>query len=570
MNLDKLGYSFEEQIFFGVITLYLYECTGKFFYYDQNNVLKEELNKINIEKALINMKPLSYININYEHIYLPCIPDTGIKILNSDKKIEKNIPFSFINPLIKSNISFSRQSDEFKNLNKYAGIMSGERSALIKGKSGKVYRFKGCGSFKNGFTLLENENEKIFKKIEIRGCQFENNVIRELYYTDIINEILKKNNIVPCNIPIGYYKYDNDLKFLDNSLANEDKINNEIPEVDKYCSIYETLGDRRLGTHLLKGLQFLLDSITEAAIKEFNMDICSYNNIKKIFYAKKRKNIESIFTVEQVFIPEGMSLKEWCSKPIYKKEYYTNLIENNYLKELLNTHEEIVNIKKASNLIESWSEIFKKKINFKVAHFEILINELKSMKDKLKEKSILEYIIDIFARIGYETAKIKRIFLDEEFNWGTFNGQSPLDKFCSAHFNNFVVLPPQYNCLLSPIDFDLAFMKKNFVNNDKRSNSYGIHDELLFDKYMNREINTLLNNIINSDDKRYLNENSNGDIKEEIKYVIYYLLNDSLIEYFMMTFDKIESKNLEKYDSSNNIFNILIKLCLISTYDRLS
>ena len=86
MNLDKLGYSFEEQIFFGVITLYLYECTGKFFYYDQNNVLKEELNKINIEKALINMKPLSYININYEHIYLPCIPDTGIKILNSDKK----------------------------------------------------------------------------------------------------------------------------------------------------------------------------------------------------------------------------------------------------------------------------------------------------------------------------------------------------------------------------------------------------------------------------------------------------------------------------------------------------
>ena len=192
------------------------------------------------------------------------------------------------------------------------------------------------------------------------------------------------------------------------------------------------------------------------------------------------------------------------------------------------------------------------------------------MKDKLNEKSILEYIIDIFARIGYETAKIKRIFLDEEFNWGTFNGQSPLDKFCSAHFNNFVVLPPQYNCLLSPIDFDLAFMKKNFVNNDKRSNSYGIHDELLFDKYMNREINTLLNNIINSDDKRYLNENSNGDIKEEIKYIIYYLLNDSLIEYFMMTFDKIESKNFEKYDSSNNIFNILIKLCLISTYDRLS
>jgi hypothetical protein len=192
------------------------------------------------------------------------------------------------------------------------------------------------------------------------------------------------------------------------------------------------------------------------------------------------------------------------------------------------------------------------------------------MINKLGEKSILEFIIDIFIRIGYETAKIKRIFLDEEFNWGTYNGQSPLDIFCSAHFNNFVVLPPQYNCLLSPIDFDLAFMKKNFVNNDKRSNSYGIHDELLFDKYMNREINTLLNNIINSDERRYLDKNADENVKENLKFIIYYLINDTLIEYYMKTFDKIECGDLENIYESNNILRSIIKLCLISTYDRLS
>ena len=570
MNLDALSYSLDDQIFFGVITLYLYECTGKFISYEQSNVLRENLNEQNIKRILINMKSLSYINKNYENIYLPCIPETDIKLLNTSKKAENNKVFPFNHPLIKYNISLLRQSEEFKNLNKYIGIMSGERSALIKDNSGKFYRFKGCGSFKNGFTLFENENKEIFNKIEIRGCQFENNVIRELYYTDIINEILKKNNIVPCNIPIGFFQYNNDIKFIDNSLAEEDIINNEVPEVNKYCSIYETLGDRRLGTHLLKGLEILVDSITEAAIKEFNMDINSYNNIKRLFIDKGRNKIESIFTIRNLVLPECMSLKEWCRKPIYNKEYYENLITLSSLKGLLNSNEELIKIKKASNSIECWSEIFRKKINFKMNHFDAIINELKSMENKLNNKSILEFIIDIFIRIGYETAKIKRLFLDAEFNWGTYNGQSPLDTFCSAHYNNFVVLPPKYGCLLSPIDFDLSFTKKNFVNNDKQSNSYGKSDKVEFDKFMVREINTLLNNIINSDERRYLDKNGDENVKENLKFIIYYLLNDTLIEYYMKTFDKIECNNLEKYDNSNNIVGILIKLCLISTYDRLS
>ena len=269
-------------------------------------------------------------------------------------------------------------------------------------------------------------------------------------------------------------------------------------------------------------------------------------------------------------LPECMSLKEWCSKPIYNKKYYENLITLSSLKGLLNSNEELIKIKKASNSIECWSEIFRKKINFKMNHFDAIINELKSMENKLNNKSILEFIIDIFIRIGYETAKIKRLFLDAEFNWGTYNGQSPLDTFCSSHYNNFVVLPPKYGCLLSPIDFDLSFTKKNFVNNDKQSNSYGKSDKVEFDKFMVREINTLLNNIINSDERRYLDKNGDENVKENLKFIIYYLLNDTLIEYYMKTFDKIECNNLEKYDNSNNIVGILIKLCLISTYDRLS
>jgi hypothetical protein len=188
------------------------------------------------------------------------------------------------------------------------------------------------------------------------------------------------------------------------------------------------------------------------------------------------------------------------------------------------------------------------------------------MQNLFKKKSILEYIHDIFIRIGYETAKIKRIFQDEDFNWGTYNGQGPSDIFCSAHFNNFVVLPGKYSCLLAPIDFDLAFERKNFINNDMQSKSFGKNDNYAFDHFLNREINTLLYNIINVKNPEYY---KNQNMKEKIKDLIYFLLNDSLIESFMKTFDKIELDYLEKY-FPNGIIEILVKLSLILTYNIIS
>ena len=362
MNLDTLGYNLEEQIYYGVITLYLYECTGEYNSFNINNVIQEEPNKENIEKILKNLKPLSYINEKYDNIYLPCIPETDIKYINSkeDKKIINDSPFS--NPIIKFDISLLRESEEFKNLDKYIGIMSGKRSAIIKGKSGKFYRLKGCGNYKKGFTLLEDDNSDIFKKIEIRGCQFENNVFCELYYSNKINEILEKNNMIGSNIPVGYFKYDKNLKFINNSLNEENKIINEIPEIDKYCSIYETLGDRRLGSHLLKGMEMIIESIIETVIDKFNLNEEAYNNLLLLFNEERRnESIESIYIIKNVSLPKGMNLKEWCSQPIYKKECYDNLICYNALSELLKNNSELIKIKNASNLIEEWSKYLEKK-----------------------------------------------------------------------------------------------------------------------------------------------------------------------------------------------------------------
>lgn len=33
-----------------------------------------------------------------------------------------------------------------------------------------------------------------------------------------------------------------------------------------------------------------------------------------------------------------------------------------------------------------------------------------------------------------------------------------------AHLNNFIILPDTYKNILAPIDFDLAYLKKEFIN----------------------------------------------------------------------------------------------------------
>jgi len=166
----------------------------------------------------------------------------------------------------------NKQSKEFEKVDKFIGIKNGKRSCIIKDKKGEFFRLKGYGNNKSGFTLLKNEGDISFTKIEIRGCQFENNVFRELYYTYKVNEFLKKYNMFCANIPVGYFKYSNDIKFIDDSLNKKNKIIIEVPEVDKFCSIYKTLGDRRLGTHLLKGLEIIIEAIVETAINEFHID----------------------------------------------------------------------------------------------------------------------------------------------------------------------------------------------------------------------------------------------------------------------------------------------------------
>ena len=99
-----------------------------------------------------------------------------------------------------------------------------------------------------------------------RGSQYVSTCFRELYYSERINEELKKINIPCANLPVGFWKYDKNLNILSNEKVKKEDmpvIQNQIPEIDKYCGIFRTLGDKRLRTHLLCGMEKILLNVAK-------------------------------------------------------------------------------------------------------------------------------------------------------------------------------------------------------------------------------------------------------------------------------------------------------------------
>lgn len=125
------------------------------------------------------------------------------------------------------------------------GSFSGKRSCIIEEKGCKL-RLKGCGNGpEKGFDLLPIEFKEDSQ--EIRGCVFHNSAFREQYFCNFIQKSLKEATFIP--IANTAYRV---LKYSDNLSQESDEVFvNEYPQIQKYCSVFKTLGDKRLGTHLL-------------------------------------------------------------------------------------------------------------------------------------------------------------------------------------------------------------------------------------------------------------------------------------------------------------------------------
>ena len=81
--------------------------------------------------------------------------------------------------------------------------MSGRRSAILV-DNGEYIRLKGCGNMLEGFGSMDTDFPQNGK--EIRGCQYYNSALRELYYSHLITDLLKPYNLIVCAL-ISFYIY---------------------------------------------------------------------------------------------------------------------------------------------------------------------------------------------------------------------------------------------------------------------------------------------------------------------------------------------------------------------------
>ena len=51
-------------------------------------------------------------------------------------------------------------------------------------------------------------------EITTRGSQYDSSCFRELFYSEKVDENLKKFNIRCANLPVGFWKYDKELQIL--------------------------------------------------------------------------------------------------------------------------------------------------------------------------------------------------------------------------------------------------------------------------------------------------------------------------------------------------------------------
>ena len=562
--------NYEEDLYFGDKYGFLYPCTGVFRSYKKEYIHQDDINKESIAETLKYSDDCSYIKPEYKDHYIPVVPETNIHFKNENLKDDENEKNDTIlsQPLIKAK--------EIKDYPGFKCIISGHRSALIKDpKTGIFYRLKGCGNDELGFNIQKTEG--VIVEIVTRGSQYDSTCFRELFYSEKVDENLKKINIRCANLPVGFWKYGKDLHILPKeNIKKEDipNLENQMPEVDKYCGIFHTLGDKRLRTHLLCGLEKILEKIATLCVSKQLVNEELLNEIKKIFPATRLPDKIETFKTIKFFGPLNTTIDEWVKKPVYEQKHYDAIISVDQLKKEINENK---NLKIFIDQTENYDEIYN------------LLSENLSEKHKLMAKKIIENmkkeqangkkffstLLNIYIRIGYEVGKIKRLMQDANINWGSYIDRGS-SYHCNAHSNNLVVLPQGNDSLLSPLDLDLAFSKEKMIIINKDCPTYGQQDLSYWDNYINAEFVDLSLNLCGAEDYNFQfekNKNKNPDsLESKTKNAIRFLLCDCMLENYMKGYDKLDSKDVIsiKELKEDNFFHDIVKLALVVTAEDIA
>jgi len=224
---------------------------------------------------------------------------------------------------------------------------------------------------------------------------------------------------------------------------------------------------------------------------------------------------------------------------------------------------------KFNNMKDDKSQSFKEKTLNLLNRIQIFIES-----NKL---NLFSCLVLLFSHISFESGAIKKCLEKNDLIWGTY------EFHCNAHLDNLMLIKKNnFKRLLSPIDFDLAYYKEEFIDL-KYKNLKGIEAQVGFDDLMLREKNYLLiqllgiNPIPNIDvDLPYFrnileflqdqlgNSNQKTDLKIRIKYLenLETLLKENISLYFSKGFHECKQSK-ELFDKYYEIDYLLMEFILI-------
>ena len=300
---------------------------------------------------------------------------------------------------------------------------------VIDFEKGDVFlRAKGCGmwildddlpfpaiTLQSAASIYARDDQKVS---EVRGVCFVHTSSTEMYVTGQIEANLAKVGLVCGNHPLGFWLYKN----LEGDVS---------PLIQKTVSLFETYGDRRLESHLLTGLERLLEKKYDQTFAQKVVDaILPLYSDKKDLPSNDNKTFTKtshIYTVPfakmikdgSFFNFEDFDLPEFNEDSLRKHG-------------LVPTHEIYAAIK----------DLDKEFVN----------------------------LVKLCGHLGFESGRCASVVHRSGYLWGSYADHQQQDFHCNAHADNLVVLT-KTQCLaseskqvLAPLDFDMSFKKENAIN----------------------------------------------------------------------------------------------------------
>eukprot|EP00927_Polykrikos_kofoidii_P009836 TRINITY_DN14122_c0_g1_i1.p1 TRINITY_DN14122_c0_g1~~TRINITY_DN14122_c0_g1_i1.p1 ORF type:complete len:601 (-),score=91.54 TRINITY_DN14122_c0_g1_i1:306-2024(-) len=447
----------EDEVFFGSVPVFLVPVPGKAVRYVHQSYRPGD-DEASLKQTLARKDPIAHPQGGLP-VVVPGMPRLDMVCDEEPCADVSDWPEQLRAPLIK--VPQDRRSDVCPK-----AFASGVRSAVVK-LGGQWYRLKGCGNNDNGFIVQEDAT---LGNRQIRGSAFEHTAVCENSVGVSLTEVMEPQGILGCNSPMGYYLYDAPNLPLG-------------PGFQPACIVERTLGDRRLGTHVMAGIELIFDRLVDDG------QLCQASLLESFPAGRPRDPTEGHgIAATATLMSDHMLAKMYGMDEEgldFKCPRDATVFANALLIELP---------ERAPNPEQLPQQYFRKPGgcdgDATAAHEGVkdadprwqrawtqACEELQEGLRRMKEcasgpgrssgsRSILAYL---FSRIGFECGRFAReLHKTCGVSWGTYADAMCYEGqlHCNAHANNLVVIPPaaSANSYLAYLDLDMAFDDRNFVD----------------------------------------------------------------------------------------------------------